>query len=198
MRALRQVPSIGSIVLALEGVEAGDCLTAIDHPETLGVRVTPTFSNRWQSIEAALRMEPSSPTVVLHEPERPLLTPVTLQALLGAVRADGAMLGVAVHETIKRVVGNKIVGTIPRETVHAVQLPCVFRRESLSAAVGRAIAEQWSCADELQLAREAGLEIHLVGGQRNNLPIQSARDARFAELRTFAASLVLDAAQAAS
>ena len=198
MRALRQVPSIGSIILALEGVDAAACLSAIDRPDQLDVRVTPTFSNRWPAIAAALRMEPSPSTVLLHEPERPLLTPVTLQALLGALQSDGAMLGVAVHETIKRVVGNRIVGTIPRETIHAVQLPCVFRRQSLSAAVARAIDEHWTCADELQLAREAGLEIHLVGGQRNNLPIQSTRDARFAELRSFAASVVLDAAQAAS
>lgn len=174
------------------------CLSAIDHPEQLDVRVTPTYANRWDAIAAAMLMDPSPSTVLLHEPERPLLTPVTLQALLGALDADGAMLGVAVHETIKRVVGGRIVGTIPRETVHAVQLPCVFQREAFSVAVHRAISQGWTCTDELQLARQAGLEIHLVGGQRNNLPIQSMRDARFAELRSLAAGLVLDAAHAAS
>ena len=197
MRALRAVPSIGPIVLALEGVDADTCLAAIEHPDELRVAVTTTHSNRWQAIGAALEVDPSLGTVLLHEPERPLLTPASLTALISALRGDGALLGVAVHETIKRVVAGRVVGTIPRETVHAVQAPCVFRRAPLATAVAQAVAERWTCRDELQLARDAGLRIHLVDGLRSNLPIQSARDARYAELRSMAGELRFDLALAA-
>ena len=197
VRALRAVPSIGPIILALEGVDAGTCLSAIERPDELRVSVTATHADRWQAIAEALDAEPTLDTVLLHEPERPLLTPASLTALLAALRGDGALLGVAVHETIKRVVDGLVVETIPRETVHAVQAPCVFRREPLAIAVKRAVAERWTCRDELQLARTAGLSLHLVDGPRSNLPIQSARDARYAELRSMAGELRLDVAMAA-
>ncbi len=197
VRALRAVPSIGPIVLALEGVDADACLSAIERPDELRVAVTATHSNRWQAIASALEVEPSLGTVLLHEPERPLLTPASLTALIGALRGDGALLGVAVHETIKRVLAGRVVSTIPRETVHAVQAPCVFRREPLVSAVAQAVAERWPCRDELELARATGLRVHLVDGLRSNLPIQSARDARYAELRSMAGELRLDVALAA-
>lgn len=198
VRALRAVPSIGPIILALEGVDADACLSAIEHPEDLQVAVTATYSNRWQAIAAALELEPSRATVLLHEPERPLLTPASLTALLTGLRGDGALLGVAVHETVKRVVAGRVISTIPREGMHAVQAPCVFRREPLASAVSQAVAERWTCRDELALARAAGLSVHLVDGLRSNLPIQSARDARYAELRSMAGELRLDVALAAS
>jgi 2-C-methyl-D-erythritol 4-phosphate cytidylyltransferase len=196
VRALRAVPSIGLIVLALDGIDAGVCLSAIERPAELRVAVTATRANRWQAIEEALDTEPSLTTVLLHAPERPLLAPASLMALLAAPRGDGAVLGVAVHETVKRVAGGIVVATIPRETLHAVQAPFVFRREPFAAAVRRAVEEGWTCRDELQLARRAGLRLRLVDGPRSNVPIQSALDARYAELRSMAGGLGLDAAAA--
>ena len=135
--------------------------------------------------------------MLLHEPERPLLTPDTLEALLAALRDDGVVLGIAVHESIKRVADGRVVGTIPRETIHAVQAPFVFRGEPFAIAVERAVAERWTCRDELQLARVAGLRLHLVDGPRSNLRIQSAREARYAELLPMAGDLRLDVATTA-
>ncbi len=198
VRALRATPAIGPIVLALDGVDAADCLSAIEDPDALGVTATATHASRWQAIAAALEAQPSPDTVVLHEPDRPLVTPDTIAALLAGIRADGAVLGLAVHETVKRVVGGRVVDTVPRETVHVLQAPSAFRRRALAAATARAVAERWACVDELQLALAAGLRVHLVDGSRANLAILSARDARYAELRSAAAEVRLDAAQAAS
>ncbi len=197
VRALRAVPSIGPIVLALEGVDAEACLSAIERPDELGVGATANHSSRWLAIAEALEAEPSLGTVLVHEPERPLLAPSSLTALLDGLRGDGAMLGIAVHETVKRVVAGRVVGTIPRETVYAVQAPSAFRREPFAAAVARAVAERWTCRDELALAGRAGLRVRLVDGPRSNLPIRSARDARYAELRSMADALRLDVALAA-
>lgn len=194
VRALRAAPGIGPIVLALDGVDADACLSAIEHADELRVSATAPFPDRWRAIAAALEAEPSLETVVVHEPERPLLAPESLDALLDAIAADGAVLGTAVHETVKRVVGDRVVATIPRETLHAVQAPCAFRRDALAGALARAVDERWTCRDELGLARTAGLSLRLVEGPRSNLSIQSARDARYAELRSVAAGQVVDVA----
>jgi 2-C-methyl-D-erythritol 4-phosphate cytidylyltransferase len=196
IRALRAVPAIGPIVLALEGVDASAWLAAIERPEELRVSATSTHADRWRAIAEALEAEPSLDTVVLHEPERPLLTPASVMALLTALRDGGVVLGVAVHESIKRVVDGLVVGSVARETVHAVQAPFVFRREPFAMAVRQAVADRWTCRDELQLARMAGIRLHLVDGSRSNLPIRSARDARFAELRSGAGERGLDVATA--
>lgn len=184
VRALRAVPAIGPIVLALENVDPVLCLEAIPHPEDLQVIVTASLPDRWRAIAAALEIEPSLSTVLLHAPERPLLTPASLNALLDGLTGDGALFGIPVHETIKRVVGGRIVATVPRESLHVSQLPCAFRRAVVARATQRAIEQHWTCENEVQLARAAGIRLQLVSGQRFNLPITSALDARYAELRS--------------
>lgn len=185
IRALRAVPSIGSIALALENIDQAACLAAIERPETLGLRVTETMASRWLAMDAALELLDGSPIVVVHEPDRPLVSADGLAMLLSrSDEFEAAVTAVPVQDTIKRVRGQQIVDTVPRETLHISQTPWVFRREVLAAAVQQAIADRWDVRDELQLARKAEIRVQLAEGYRFNLPIASAADARYAEITT--------------
>lgn len=183
IRALRSVPVIGPIILALEGVDATDCLAAIDHPDGLDLAVAPTRPDRWQAIMAALEMAGPSELVILHDPNRPLVSATGITSLLRRSHEfEATLTAMPVHGTIKRVAGGRIVGTVARDALHAIQTPWVFRRADLAAAICTAIAEGWAARDELHLARMAGIRVHLAEGHHFNVSIASQADARFAEL----------------
>ena len=170
-------------MLALEGIDQAACLSAVERPEDLDLRVTETLPTRWLAMEAALELVGGSPFVVVHEPDRPLISPAWLSSVLHrSDEIEAAITAVPAHDTIKRVDGNRIVETIPRETLHVSQTPWLFRHDVLARAVRMAIANQWDVSHELELARMAGLRLELVEGQRFNQPIASVTDARYAEI----------------
>ena len=183
IRALRAVPTIGPIVLALEGVDATSCLSAIERPDDLDLAVTPTRADRWQAIEAALDVSRRSDIILLHDPDRPLVSASGITELLVQAQPyEATLTAMPVHGTIKRVGAGRIAGTVKRESLHVSQTPWVFRREALARALRQAIDGRWVAEDELQLARAAGIRVHLAHGHGYNVPITSRADARFAEM----------------
>jgi 2-C-methyl-D-erythritol 4-phosphate cytidylyltransferase len=183
VRALRAVPQIGPIVLALEGIEKAECLAAIEKPEELGISVAVSAGNRWQTIDAALAIGGEAEVVLLHDPDRPLVSaPAVTELLAWSRELSAAVTAMPVHSSIKRVVDGQIVATVPRELLHEAQSPWVFRRETLAAALRLAIERGWPSGDELDLVRAAGIPVHIAEGHRFNVPIVSLADARFAEM----------------
>jgi 2-C-methyl-D-erythritol 4-phosphate cytidylyltransferase len=181
--SLRGVPEIGPIVLALEGVGAAACLDAIDGAKDPGLFVTRTTGTRWKAIAAALDLADGSELVVLHDPDRPFVSPAALTDLILRARgSDVTLSALPVRGTIKRVGDGRIARTVERDSLRVTQTPWVFRRNGLTGAVRRAIGETWPTDDDLPLATGAGPRILLVDGQESNVPIRSGADARFAEL----------------
>jgi 2-C-methyl-D-erythritol 4-phosphate cytidylyltransferase len=183
VRALRAVPEIGPIVLALEGVERTECLAAIERPEELGISVAVSSGSRWQTIDAALAIGGDSDVVLLHDPDRPLVSAVAITELLAWSReVSAAVTAMPVHSSIKRVVDGRIVATVPRDLLHEAQSPWVFKRETLMAALRAAIEGGWPSSHELHFVRSARIPVHIAEGHRFNVPIVSPADARFAEM----------------
>lgn len=183
IRALRAVPTIGPIVLALEGIDRASCLSAVEHPEELDLLVTETMPTRWLAIEAAMELVGDAHYVVVHEPDRPLILATWLTGVLRGLNGiEAALAAVPAHDTIKRVSGTQVVETLPRETLHVSQTPWIFERDVLARAVHHAIAGGWEARHELELARRAGIRLQLIEGHRFNQAIASATDARYAEI----------------
>jgi 2-C-methyl-D-erythritol 4-phosphate cytidylyltransferase len=181
VRAIRAVPMVGRIVLALDGVDAAACLAAIEAPEELDVIATAAVVGRWVAVAAALELGGSSDRVLLHDPDRPLVAPSAISDLLRQSEGFDATLGaLPVLGTLKRVVDGLVVATPPRESLRALQPPWVFDRGALEIAVRRAIAEGWLAADELALCLRAGLVVQVVEGEDTNVPIRSRADATYA------------------
>jgi 2-C-methyl-D-erythritol 4-phosphate cytidylyltransferase len=183
VRALRSVPEVGSIVLALDGIAAADCLGAIDGPKSLGILTSSRSSGRWAAIASALAVAGEAETVLLHNPDRPLVSAIGIGQLLRQAGPDAATVSaMPVHSSIKRVVEGRIVATVPRENLHTAQSPWVFGRRQLEGALSRAIELNWSAVDELELVRHAGIPVRIAEGNLFNVPIASRADARFAEM----------------
>lgn len=183
VRALCAVPEIGSIVLALDGVGEAECLAAIEKLGDVRVSASASSGSRWLAISSALAVAGEGNSVLIQNADRPLFSPMGVGQLLAALRqAPSVVTAVPVHSSIKRVVDGRVVATVPRATLHAVQSPWLFERRVLEDALRLAIARGWSPADELELARRANIPVRLVEGDMYNVPIASHADARFADM----------------
>jgi 2-C-methyl-D-erythritol 4-phosphate cytidylyltransferase len=138
---------------------------------------------RSASVRAGLAAVPAEAEVlVVHDAARPLATPALFERVVAAVRAgaDGAVPGLGVPDTIKRVdpATGHVVETLDRSALRAIQTPQAF-----SAAVLRRAHESGADAtDDAALVEAAGGRVVVVDGDPANLKITGPDDLVRAEL----------------
>lgn len=120
----------------------------------------------------ALRRDPE--VVLVHDAARPLATPALFRSVIAAVRAgaDAAVPGVAVADTLKRVVGTRVVETVDRDALVAVQTPQAFRAAALRAAHRNA----GDATDDAALVEAAGGTVVVVPGEATNFKVTEPAD----------------------
>lgn len=120
----------------------------------------------------ALRSDPD--VVVVHDAARPLASPALFRAVIAAVRdgADAAVPGVAVADTLKRVAGARVVETVDRDALVAVQTPQGFRPAALRAAHAGAA----DATDDAALVEAAGGTVVVVPGEADNFKVTEPAD----------------------
>jgi 2-C-methyl-D-erythritol 4-phosphate cytidylyltransferase len=172
--ALREVAAIGEIVVALpEGVAAPD--------GTIGV---PGGTQRSHSVRAALAAAAGHEEVVLvHDAARPLVTPALVAACLDALGdADAAIAAAPVTDTIKECADGRVVRTLDRSRLWAVQTPQVFRRAALQRALDQDHDAIGAATDDASLVEAMGGTVHVVAAPRENLKVTTELDLRVAEM----------------
>ena len=143
-----------------------------------GVAAVPGGATRSASVRAGLAALPAEiEIVVVHDAARPLADVAMFERVIAAVRggADGAVPGVPIADTVKRVERRRrrSTATIPRDELVAVQTPQAFRAEVLRAAHadrtgGRPTMPRWS--------RRAGGRVVVVAGAADNFKITEPAD----------------------
>jgi len=181
--ALRRVPAVARIVVALpEGVDA-----------PAGVVGVAGGAERSHSVRAALeaayrsRPAPDDEPVIVHDAARPLATPELFERALGALASSGADAVVAaarVTDTIKRADGAdlRVLETLDRGALWAVQTPQVFRRAALARALAQPDEALAAATDDAGLVEQAGGRVHVVESPAANLKVTTPTDLRLAEL----------------
>jgi 2-C-methyl-D-erythritol 4-phosphate cytidylyltransferase len=172
--ALREVAAIGEIVVALpEGVAAPD--------GTIGV---PGGTQRSHSVRAALAAAAGHEDVVLvHDAARPLVTPALVAACLDALGdADAAIAAAPVTDTIKECENGRVVRTLDRARLWAVQTPQVFRRAALQRALDQDDEALGAATDDAALVEALGGTVRIVAAPPDNLKVTTPLDLRVAEL----------------
>jgi 2-C-methyl-D-erythritol 4-phosphate cytidylyltransferase/2-C-methyl-D-erythritol 2,4-cyclodiphosphate synthase len=121
--------------------------------------------------------------VAIHDAARPFVRPADIAACLKALSVpgvDGAVLGVPLADTLKRVDGGAIVETVPRAHLWRAQTPQVFRYAALLEAHRTAASlganEATALTDDAAVAERAGLRVVMVAGHDDNRKITSADD----------------------
>lgn len=132
-------------------------------------------ATRSASVRAGLAaLSDSVAVVVVHDAARPLADDDVFTRVLAAVRdgADAAVPGVPIADTVKRIVGDRVVETVDRSDLVAVQTPQAFRASALRAAhVGAGDA-----TDDAGLVERTGGRVVVVAGSTTNLKITTPAD----------------------
>ena len=132
-------------------------------------------STRSASVRAGLAAVPADADVVLvHDAARPLASVALFEAVAAAVRqgADGAIPGVAVANTVKRVAGDRVVETVDRRDLVEIQTPQAFA----AAALRSAHANEPDATDDAGLVEAAGGSVVVVPGDPTNLKLTHPHD----------------------
>lgn len=152
--------------------------------EPLGAHAVVTGgATRHASVRAALAAVPDEAGAVLcHDAARALATPDLFSAVLEALDGwDGVVPVVPVPDTVKRVRGEVVVGTEPREDLALAQTPQAFSASALRDAHARAAEAEVEFTDDAAALEWAGYRVRAIPGEPSNFKITTAEDLDRAE-----------------
>ncbi len=131
----------------------------------------------WRSTVPGSTRQASS---CVHDAARPLIDPALIAAVADATARHGAALPVVpVAETLKRIDGDRVVGTVDRDGLGAAQTPQGARRDLLRSAWDRFPADgPDTFTDEAALLEAAGIAVHVVPGDPANIKVTLPADLR--------------------
>lgn len=170
--------------VAAAGATCDEVVVVLPPGETWdGERVAaavPGADTRSGSVRAGLAaIDPSTEIVVVHDAARPLASVGLFERVIDTVRAgaDGVVPAVDVVDTLKRVDGSRVLETVPRVGLVAVQTPQAFR----AAALRRAHEADDDATDDAALVEATGGRVVVVAGESSNLKITTITDLPLAE-----------------
>jgi 2-C-methyl-D-erythritol 4-phosphate cytidylyltransferase/2-C-methyl-D-erythritol 2,4-cyclodiphosphate synthase len=127
--------------------------------------------------------------VLVHDAARPFVAPEIITETIKALeRADGALPVVPASDTLKRVEGGRIEGTLPRDGIALAQTPQGFRFDKILAA--HRAARDTTFTDDASIAEHAGIRVVVVEGSRRNIKLTTPEDFLMAEAMLAASGTV--------
>jgi 2-C-methyl-D-erythritol 4-phosphate cytidylyltransferase len=178
VRGLRRAPDVGPVVVAAPASEVEPVRALL---RAFDVVVVAGGAERQDSVRAALAALPADVDLVLVHDAARCLTPVAVvERVVAALRA-GAQAVVPVlpvADTVKQVDGDRVVATVDRSALRAVQTPQGFRRDVLErvhASTGPALT------DDAGLVEAAGGTVTTVVGADEAFKVTRPLDLLLAE-----------------
>lgn len=147
------------------------------------IKVVTGGDTRQQSVyNGLLEVDKSSDLICIHDAVRPFVNESLIKKALASIKNhDGVIIALPSTDTIKRVVSDQILETIPRETIWRAQTPQIFFKEPLLEALKFAQSEKINGTDEASLLERIGYQIGFVEGSPFNIKITTSQDWIFAE-----------------
>jgi len=137
--------------------------------------------SRSESVRLALAEVPEDAAVVLvHDAARPLLPEEVIERVLAPLSEgwDGVVPTVPLADTVKRVEGDRVVETLARDDLVAVQTPQAFLADALRRAVAGDVSAATDCAS---LVESQGGRVKVVEGDSRLLKVTDADDLALVE-----------------
>ncbi|MDX6507032.1 MAG: 2-C-methyl-D-erythritol 4-phosphate cytidylyltransferase [Gaiellaceae bacterium] len=138
-------------------------------------------ASRSESVRLALEDVPDDAAVVLvHDAARPLLPEEVIERVLAPLSDgwDGVVPAIALADTVKRVDGDRVVETLPRADLVAVQTPQAFLADVLRRAVAGDVSRATDCSS---LVEAQGGRVKIVEGDSRLLKVTDADDLALVE-----------------
>jgi 2-C-methyl-D-erythritol 4-phosphate cytidylyltransferase len=149
----------------------------------LPTAVVPGGVTRSDSVRRGLSALPDSVEFVLvHDAARPLVPSQLITDVIATLRAgsEAVIPVLPMVDTIKRVSGQLVLGTVDRSELCRVQTPQGFRLSTLRA--GYAAAPELVATDDAGVVEANGTKVSTVAGDETAFKITTAYDLRLAEL----------------
>jgi 2-C-methyl-D-erythritol 4-phosphate cytidylyltransferase/2-C-methyl-D-erythritol 2,4-cyclodiphosphate synthase len=184
LAALAAAPEVASIIV----VTSPERRRELEDGPWLPGRVKVTFADggerRQDSVRSgfeALEQDVPDPDgrrlVLVHDGARPAVPSALVAAIVEAASAYGAAIPVLpVAETIKRIDGDLVAGTVDRSGLAAAQTPQGVRRGVLRDALASTHAREGTWTDEAALLEACRIAVHVVPGDPANLKVTVPAD----------------------
>ncbi|MHA6345818.1 2-C-methyl-D-erythritol 4-phosphate cytidylyltransferase [Roseivivax sp. CAU 1761] len=144
------------------------------------VRLVEGGATRAASVRAGLEALADDPpeAVLIHDVARPCLPPEVVDAVIAALAgAEAAAPALPVTDALWTAEAGRVTGALDREGLWRAQTPQGFRFDAILAA-HRALPAEARPADDVAVARGAGIEVVITAGSEDNLKITSPADFR--------------------
>lgn len=126
----------------------------------------------------------SNEIVVIHDAARPFVTEdLILRTIEEAARSGACIAAVPVIDTVKRVSDGRVVETLDRTDLYAVQTPQTFRTSLIKDAYVQAQRSGLRATDDSALVELLGRSVTVVQGSYDNLKITTPADLELASAR---------------
>lgn len=135
-------------------------------------------ATRTASVRAGLAALGDVDIVLIHDAARPGLTSDVTKRLIETIEAGagGAAPALRLSDSLRRVdASNRMIGEVERDGLVRVQTPQAFRGAVIRAAYA-ALPADASVSDDLAVARAAGADIRLIGGDERLMKLTYAGD----------------------
>jgi len=188
-RELAGWPVIAHTLAAFAAHPGVDRLFCVIHPDDAALLAAAAPGQDWvaggatraESVRAGLAALAAEGVarVLIHDAARPLVTQALIDRVLAALDShDAAAPGLPVTDALWRGAGGLVAGSVPRDGLWRAQTPQGFRLDAILAAHAGGDPK---AADDVELARAAGLDVAIVAGDETNLKITLAEDFARAE-----------------
>jgi 2-C-methyl-D-erythritol 4-phosphate cytidylyltransferase/2-C-methyl-D-erythritol 2,4-cyclodiphosphate synthase len=170
--AFERHPGIDRIVLVLhpDDLDLGEDFSERGHLIAQGGETRSASVERGLAALASDRPE----HVLIHDVARPCVSASVIDAVLeGLTRADAAAPAVPVTDALWIGHGDQVAGVQDRAGLFRAQTPQGFRYDAIFAAHA---AHPGGAADDVEVARAAGLSVAIVPGDADNLKITTPGD----------------------
>jgi len=149
-----------------------------------GARVVTGGATRSESVRRALAAAGEGEAVVVHDAARPLVEPSLFARTLEALaEADCAVAAAAVTDTIKEAgPDRRVVATLERSRLWAIQTPQAFRRAALERALDVSGDVLAAATDDAWLVERGGGRVVVVPAPVGNFKVTTPHDLAVAEL----------------
>jgi len=134
----------------------------------------------WEGIQAAA---PGNSVLAVHDAVRPFFAPSVLHDGMQLLKTfHGAAAGVPVVHTIKKTEGQKIIETVPRDSLIQVHTPQLFHASILKRVYEKAFSDNFYGTDECMLAERYGYKLAVIPDTPENMKITTPFDLQMAEM----------------
>lgn len=182
LAALERAQSVGVVIVVAGEHTRDEVGRIVRESDLLKVRTIVTGGERRQdSVAAGLAALPEETEIVLiHDGARPLAEPDLFDRCAEAAARHGAAIAaMPVADTLKRVAGQTIGGTVDRAGLWAAQTPQGFRLDVLRLALAASTGEE--VTDEARICEAAGISVTVVPASLANMKVTHPEDIPVAE-----------------